>query len=141
MGARPSEPEPGAEWDQRRLQADHDLERTLEQERLRQVLRPYLSQPSVAPASPSDMLFNQQGAAKVSSEILVVGCELMFGLLCHHIVSVSHAECRREVAVGHEGKLLWCGVCLTLIVGQGSRPVRAHNQSFVLVTCLFRYIH
>ena len=36
MGARPPEPDAGADWDQRRMQADHDLESTLEQERLRQ---------------------------------------------------------------------------------------------------------
>ena len=37
VGPRPAEAEAGADWDQRRMQADHDLERTLEQERLRQV--------------------------------------------------------------------------------------------------------
>ncbi len=68
MGARPPEPDAGADWDQRRMQADHDLERTLEQERLRQVLRAYPSQPSAPPASLSNLLFNQLGAARYHQE-------------------------------------------------------------------------
>ena len=48
MGARPPQPDAEADWDQRRMQADHDLERSLEQERLRQARAPRalsLSQP------------------------------------------------------------------------------------------------
>ena len=37
LGPRPADGEAAAEWEQRKLLADHELERTLEQERLRQV--------------------------------------------------------------------------------------------------------
>ena len=38
LGPRPADADGAADWEQRKLQGDLDLERTLEQERLRQVI-------------------------------------------------------------------------------------------------------